>query len=318
MEWGDRCLLVTGLPVDELTRIGTDQAVVEELVWREDGVGGFVIFKKKSVADTFLRRNKEKMEVGRPSSPQLQECAVLRVNDTIVNALEESFRELTPSRKAKVRSRLDTTNLSPPASVLSSSSPVPQVTSQHMAMGWQEQPRICCFSGEPGKESPFERWRFEVESMQREGFGQGTVMAAVRRSLKSPAADVFRRMGGTTEVGDVVERLRILYGRVVVGGDILKKFYGEKQAAGENCANWAIRLEDYVHQAEEEGQGSAALREALPGRFWDGLKDERVRNALRHQKLSLEGMIVESRKVEMEGTQIEVAKVCTASCKLLH
>ena len=59
----------------------------------------------------------------------------------------------------------------------------------------QETPKVTVFSGSPGKDCSFGRWRYEVECMiNSKTYNQQTILHAVRKSLRSPAAELITHL----------------------------------------------------------------------------------------------------------------------------
>ena len=182
---------------------------------------------------------------------------------------------------------------------------------------YQDQPRLSTFSGEAGKDCSFGRWKFEVMCLVKEKYSSQTVNNAIRKSLKAPAAEVLMRLGNVG-VEQMLLKFQSLYGTVLSGHTLLQKFYGEKQRDKETCVAWSCRLEDYIYEAMEQGMVTPdAAKKSLPSRFWSGLRDDRVKNALRHRETHMGFMdfVMEARRVEEEynlpstGCATAVAKV---------
>ena len=93
---------------------------------------------------------------------------------------------------------------------------------------YQEVPRLSTFSGTVGKEAPFSQWHYELMCLVREHYPDTTIMSAIRKSLRSPTADVLRRLGDDTGPDQVLRKFQDLYGRVQEGDTLLQQFYGEK------------------------------------------------------------------------------------------
>lgn len=134
-----------------------------------------------------------------------------------------------------------------------------------------------------------------------DGVPTPVIMSAVRKSLRSPAADVLIRMGDSVTLEDVLAKFHSLYGRVASTDELLKQFYGGRQESKEACSEWACRLEDYMYGAIEQDPASGvALKRALAQRFWSGIRDVRIKDAMRNRSLNFEEMLLESRKLEEE------------------
>lgn len=217
--------------------------------------------------------------------------------------------------KKEPQDRADTAPVIAPVGALASSLPdpsannpaiAPNITPQSPFYGSagvpvmvQEGPRLPLFSGIPGKDSSFARWKWEVKScIASKQYHNQVLLTGVRKSLRSPAADTLTHMPATANAEDILAKLECVYGTVMPGQTLLKKFWSEPQRnpKEEDCAQWSLRLEGLCYEAAEK---KAITYEAVPGmltvRFWDGLYDERIKNALRPKKddLTFEGMVKE-------------------------
>ena len=178
----------------------------------------------------------------------------------------------------------------------------------------QEGPKLPLFCGTRGKDSSFARWKWEVKSciVSRQYTNQ-VLLTGVRKSLRSPAADILTHMPATANTEDILAKLECVYGTVMPGQSLLKKIWTEpqKDPKDEDCAQWSLRLEGLCYEAAEK---NAITLEAVPGmltaRFWDGLYDERIKNALRPKKddLTFEVMVKEARMLEEEYQPVTESK----------
>ena len=165
----------------------------------------------------------------------------------------------------------------------------------------RESPRLSNFSGIKDRDSSFGRWRFEVKCLQRM-YPEHQVMAAINRSLKSPAADVMIHTDGQGLQG-LLKKMESLYGSVMSGDALMTKVYSEPQRQNEDCAQWATRLEDLCYQAVEKGAvGRQEVSAMISSRFWAGLKNSNIKNALRSskQQMSTEELVAAARELEEE------------------
>ena len=271
-----------------------------------------VVFEHEQSVDRVLKNNY--FHARALSESQLAQLEINLQNtgeeDKIVAAartLTPALKKLTPEKRRMALSSL--LGMSSASGVeydtgsvrQSHNSPSPSSTNiqQHPTV-WQEAPRIPAFSGLEGKDVSYGKWRYEVMCMMNDKQSTAMVKAAVRKSLKSPAADVLRRLGENASLDQILLKFHSLYGTVLSGDDLLQKFYGEHQRAKETCAEWSCRLEEYMYQAIEQGAATEAIRQALPSRFWSGLRDEKVKNALRNRSLAFDDFVIEGRRVEEE------------------
>ena len=147
----------------------------------------------------------------------------------------------------------------------------------------QEQPKLSSFSGEKGKDTTFARWRYDVNCLVASQFSEATILQAIRKSVKTPAADIVRHLGEMATVEEILTKLHSMYGSVLSGESVLQKFYSEPQEATESCAKWAARIEELCFLAiEKKAIDSSAMAEMLKSRFCKGLRDDRIKNATCH------------------------------------
>ena len=177
----------------------------------------------------------------------------------------------------------------------------------------QEKPSMPSFSGS-GKDCSFGRWKHEAECLEADvKYSTSTVLEAVRKSLKTPAADVLPHLGVNATLQQLLDKIGSIYGSVLSGEALLEKFYCAKQAEDESCAKWSLTLEDSIYQAAQKGAiAKASVPGSLKQKFWSGLRDQNIKNALRHryQELEFEKVLAEARVIEEENSpkQQEKAK----------
>ena len=101
----------------------------------------------------------------------------------------------------------------------------------------QESPRVSVFSGMPGKDSSFGRWKYEVECLQNSNtYSADIILHAVRQSLRSPAAELITHLDKDSSLTVLIGKLESIYGIVLSGQALLQRFYSEAQRPGETCA----------------------------------------------------------------------------------
>ena len=168
----------------------------------------------------------------------------------------------------------------------------------------KDPPRLSPFSGTPGRDASFGRWKSEVLCLKDDPeHSSNAVLNAVRRSLRSPAADLIVHIDRHATVKELLRKLETVYGNILTGQTILQKFYSEKQSASETIAEWACRLEDLAYTAEEKKMVErAAVEGMLKAQFYSGIKHQRIKDALRQQRnaLSFEDLVVQARELEEE------------------
>lgn len=188
--------------------------------------------------------------------------------------------------------------------------PGPPVSANEQPIILREQPKLSFFSGDKGKDTSYARWQYDVNCLEAGGYEELSILQAIRRSLKSPAADVVRHLGPSASVDDILTKLHSMYGTVLSGESILQKFYSEPQTSTESCAQWAARVEELCYCAlEKKAIEASTIPDMLRSRFWRGLRDERLKNATRHiwSSLPLNELLERVREAEEEyGSVIPV------------
>ena len=170
-----------------------------------------------------------------------------------------------------------------------------------------QDPKLPPFSGLKSKDTPFGRWKYEVRCLGGDrNYPSYSVLTAVRKSLRSPAADVVTRLGEHVSVEEVLQKFESIYGTVMSEEAILESFYSARQNPldeNEDCAAWCCRLEELAYQAlEKDAVADAEIPGMLRNRFWSGLRDSRIKDALRQhrQKMAIEDLVKEARTLEEE------------------
>ena len=187
------------------------------------------------------------------------------------------------------------------------------ITPQRFIM--QEQPKLSVYSGITGGDTSFGRWKHEVTCLMAE-HTESVVLGAIRRSLRSPAADILMHVDQRASVSTIIRKLDAIYGMVCTGQTILQRFYSDSQSTSERVAEWACRLEDLAYKAvEKEMMTREAAPNILKTQFWSGLRDPRLKDALWHRRhnLDVDELIVEARELEEEySSEVMTSQTATA------
>ena len=180
----------------------------------------------------------------------------------------------------------------------------------------QQHPKVGFFSGalEVGKgEVSYPQWRHEVVCLINENHPINTIMQAIRRSLKGTAAEVLLNLGVQVQPDEVVERFDIIFGNVLTNEAILEEFYTCRQKERETAVEWGCRVESLLKQAKDQRAVRGDTEDMARTKFWSGLKDERVRIALRHRFDSGSPFVIEllrqTRMLEHEYSKKHSIKV---------
>ena len=106
-----------------------------------------------------------------------------------------------------------------------SAHPVGAIVSSFPNVIEQEPPKLSVFSGLPGKDASFGRWKYEVACLQPDrSLSENNVLSAIRGSLRSPAADVITHLDQNATLQTLLGKLESVYGTVLSGQALLQKF----------------------------------------------------------------------------------------------
>jgi len=166
-------------------------------------------------------------------------------------------------------------------------------------------PRISLYSGENQKgDVSFEIWQSEVISLRNAGYSEASILCAIRKSLKSRAADLVLSMGFQVNIDQVLNKFQRVFGTVSTPEVLLEQYYSSRQLTTESVASWACRLEDILRKLQDRGYPIAHQAVSmLRSKFWSGLGDINIRNAVRHfydNHASYDDLLVAARRAEQE------------------
>ena len=337
--------LPTNLSVEDIAYLFRQAGSVSRILPLTDYKGlftgsAFVQFEEASQAISALSNlsYKEEYTVNSLNTDKARQFLIMIEQDRTVDELMEA---MSPEVKQKIKSRL---LMSEPGSrqqrseyespLRRSETRAPTTATGNATAGVPtamyynhnpsvliHEPKVSCFSGIAGRDTPFGRWKLEVRCLSRDpNYSSFSVLAALRKSLRSPAADVAVRLGENATVDAILRKFESIYGTVMTGEDLLEKFYNAKQMESEDCAAWFCRLEDILYQAvEKEAVRGQEIDNMLKSRFWSGLKETRLKDTLRQTrgKLTIEEMVKEARSLEQEvnGVQKSASTESTGKVK---
>ena len=180
----------------------------------------------------------------------------------------------------------------------------PQIQEQQVGMSLGSIPRLAIFSDQPNKDSvSFDIWKAEVRGLNQ--YPEQVVMQAVRRSVRGRAAEVVLHEG-EKGLEAVLSKMDQLYGNVLTTEQILEQFYRAVQENKEDVATWACRLEDLIGKLRSKDAISEdAAASMLRTKFFTGLREEKIKNTLRHRfdsKEQYSALLVAARVEELETT----------------
>ena len=167
-------------------------------------------------------------------------------------------------------------------------------------------PKVAFFSGDEGKDAPYLQWRNEVRCLLLEGHNPLAILQGIRRSLKGTAANILLTMGEGVSPIQIIEKFDVVFGVALTSEVLLEDFYTAKQKEGEKAVIWGCRLEQMLSQLRNRGFVQPNEDQMLRSKFWGGLTNVHLKNALRHrfdsgqnfQQLLLAARIIEHEAVE--------------------
>ena len=89
------------------------------------------------------------------------------------------------------------------------------------------------FSGGP-KDCSFEKFRYDVQSLVKQGCSEALVLTAIRRSIKNQAQEILLHMGEEASVADILGRYEMMFGDVDPHHVLLAQFYAAEQGINES------------------------------------------------------------------------------------
>ena len=206
----------------ELVQTCADIGETKEVISREDSNGNqtgsaFILYKWLRDANTAAHYTEiEHLRFKSPTFQQIAELLELKQAEEPCKLFQDVYKILTLAKKQQPLASLrkdcremstlsspfaanyqpqSSTNSTAPAPVYPPVSSTPEVRKSVPNNMYKEVPRLYTFSGTVGKEAPFSRWHYELMCLVRENYPDTTIMSAIRKFLRSPAADVLRRLG---------------------------------------------------------------------------------------------------------------------------
>ena len=159
----------------------------------------------------------------------------------------------------------------------------------HLPTGYVQPPRISPFFGDvssKGHGVDFDSWKFEVESLLRDGTYPEQILAPhVRQSIRGEPSRLIQTLGPHASIAAIILELEGSYGTVQDGPTLLQKAYNSHQEDQETAAGFGRRLKLLVFEAcRRDGLPAASMDVVLRQIFWRGLRDQQLKNICRHRK----------------------------------
>ncbi|XP_071085156.1 uncharacterized protein [Haliotis cracherodii] len=156
----------------------------------------------------------------------------------------------------------------------SSDTSKPQTSHSHpTSVSYQHFPRLPFFSGEHGKDTEYDLWRYEVDClMESKTYSPEVILQALRKSLKGEAALVSMKLGHKATIAELLSKFKFAFGTLRSCSSLLSEFYSTSQHDDEDVATWSCRLERLLFQLTELKHISQEEQDdMLRSRLWDGL-----------------------------------------------
>lgn len=165
-------------------------------------------------------------------------------------------------------------------------------------------PKIVFFSGDEGKDASYQQWSNEVRSLVKEGHPTSNILQGIRRSLKGTAASVLLNLGDDISPESIIRKFDVVFGVASSYETLLEEFYTSRQKTEESIVAWGCRLESMLYNLDKKfGNLTENSKDMLRTRFWSGLRDDRIKSALRHKfdaGLDFEALLTAARTVVLE------------------
>ena len=169
--------------------------------------------------------------------------------------------------------------------------------------------RLPQFSGDGVKgEVSYKLWRYQVKSLiQDDCYPDAVIRRTIVQSLKGTAADVLVGINSLSTSGELLAQLDTIFGNILSKEELRAQFSATKQEEHENVVSWGCRLNQLLREIMDQGSFNVAEgTEMLRYHFWNGLKDEDLRNSIRYRYdngQTYELLFKAARTVELEHQQ---------------
>ncbi|XP_038054620.1 uncharacterized protein LOC119726836 [Patiria miniata] len=121
----------------------------------------------------------------------------------------------------------------------------------------------------------FDNWKFEVESLLRDGTHSERVLAPyVRQSIRGEPSRLIQTLGPNASIRQLIQELEASYGTVQDGPALLQKAYNSHQEVQESAAAFGRRLKLLVFDVSRcGGLPQSSMDTVLRQIYWRGLRD---------------------------------------------
>jgi hypothetical protein len=180
------------------------------------------------------------------------------------------------------------------------------ILSQPVKYQISQKPRLPLFSGDStSKDIPYYQWRHHVDCLlNNPAYSDSDISDAIRFSVKGTAAEISLCIGPNAKPSEILDQFDISFGDVSSKSLLREQFFSAKRSKEESMVAWHTRLKKLMHSAQLKGAISTSEAEdCLRSRFWWGINNERIHEALRvdhNNKVSMNSLLASARGLEEE------------------
>lgn len=169
-----------------------------------------------------------------------------------------------------------------------------------------EVPTLPNFSGEgKGTQSSYNLWHYQLTHYIEDlHVSRSSIWQAVHKSVKGLAAEVVMHLGKDVSLETLVAKFDILFGSTKTLEQLLQQFYAAEQSETESITAWGCNLQNLLSDIKKKsGFTYEMLQEMIRNKFWTGLNNKHIKEALRHRydnNTPFEELLRQARIVESE------------------
>ena len=134
--------------------------------------------------------------------------------------------------------------------------------------------RLSIFNGSHKGETTYELWRFEIQCLVMEKvYRHDQILQAMRRSAKGEAANIMMRLGTSSSIDDIIQKMNSIYDTIDSSLRILGRFYSAEPEASESVSDLGCRLEQLLNRAVNRAEVMEhQVEDMLRYAFWEGIR----------------------------------------------
>ena len=106
--------------------------------------------------------------------------------------------------------------------------------------------------------------------------------------MKGQAKQILMPLGTAVTIEQTLNKLEAVFGNVATVDSVMQEFYTAAPNQGETVTAWSLRFENIVQKAVRKGHVRKEKKDKkLRDRFWNYLRNDRLKNATRTKKEKL-------------------------------